>query len=216
MSLLGEVPHENHQTAAEVQQDDEEDSEGRSSKDLQVNDVSKPSRTDKREISPLTLLRDDFIQFREGLKKKFMEKDTNVKAPTLFKEDLNHFKESLTSVFRMGVLKERENKDGAAKEDNNSRVKTSKSEGADELFMNLFRREGPLVNLKTAKDVKEKSKSLDFRSNLTKQNQEKSNATKNHVNKSTNCELIVLRSERKISQTQQNESFASKNGINFI
>lgn len=231
MSLLGELTHENHQMEAEVQEDDEADSEMKSNEDVQVNDVSKSSQTEKRANSPLTLLRDDFIQFTEGLKKKFIERDTNpkmnkvtekqVKPATLFKEDLNQLKESLSSVFRIGVPKERENKDEAVKEDdNNSRVKPSKSEGAEELFRNLFRWERPLLQIQTAKDVKEVEKSnngLDVRSNSTKQNEEQSNAAKNHVNRSTNCEMIILRSESQISQTEQSEKFASKTGtIKFI
>ncbi|XP_017289788.1 E3 ubiquitin/ISG15 ligase TRIM25 [Kryptolebias marmoratus] len=220
MSLLGEPPHENHQKEAEVQEDEEPDSEKKSNEDVQVKDFLKPSQTEKRAISPLTLLRDDFNQFTEEIRNQFKEKDTNpksngltekqVRPRTLFKEDLNNFRENLSSVFKIGVPKEQENKDEAEKEDDKSGVKASKAERAGEPFKSLFKREKPLLKIpQKAEDVKEVKKSntgLDFRGSLRKQNREKGDTTKDCVNKSKNgCEK-----KTGIPQTQQSKMFASK------
>lgn len=225
MSLVGEPPHEIHQKEVEIQQDEEPVPEGKSD-DVQMKEFT-PSQTEKRAISPLTLLKDDFNQLKEEIRKKFKEIETNTKTneftekqvrpQTLLREDLNHLRENLASVFRIGVPKKQEHMDEAVKEDNNSRVKPSKAERTDEPFRSLFRRERPLPKsqqrAEDVKEVKKNNKGRDFRGILTRQSTEKGNATKNHENKSKNMEMNVIDSEiTRISQTQHSEMFTSKTG----
>jgi len=167
------MSHENCSEEPEVQQEAHGGPEDRSNKDVKVKEFLKASQTEKRTISPLTLLKEDLSQFKEEVMKAF--KDTNPRASqsgekpinplTLLKEDFNHFKEDLSSVFKIGLSKERDNKEVAAKEDssNTSTARTSKPERAEEPFRSLFR--GDRNPLKTSQSATKRAEQAenDFR-----------------------------------------------------
>lgn len=87
-------------------------------------DDDKMSQSDERTISPLSLLKEDFSQFKEGVLKVFKDKDTKTELEDrpwsqaenkpasstlgLLKEDLNQFKEDVTSVFSTSSSKDKE------------------------------------------------------------------------------------------------------------
>lgn len=149
MSHSEKPSEQQDETETEIHEDDKLHPEDRNGKDDQVKDSLKTSQTEKRSVSPLTLFKEDFSQFKEGLLKVFKEKDTNPKTTqppekpistlTLLKEDLNNLKEDISSIFRIGLSKEHEDKDAAAKLDSSNAVKI-KAERSDESLLNLFKR----------------------------------------------------------------------------
>ncbi|XP_044054891.1 stonustoxin subunit alpha-like [Siniperca chuatsi] len=170
MSLVEEPSHENNQKEAKIrlQEDDETndfDPEDQKDKNMSMKDLLKTSQSDKRSISPLSLLKEDFSQFKEEVLKVFRDKDTKTEredspssqaenkpassALSVLKEDFKHFKDDLSNVFRIGLSKESDNKGVTAKEEssNTLKVKVSKAERSDEAFnpLSLFRRDQKLL-----------------------------------------------------------------------
>lgn len=152
MSHSEKPSEQQDETETDIHEDDKLHLEDCNGKDDQVRDLLKTSQTEKRSVSPLTLFKEDLSQFKEGLLKVFKDKDTNPKttqppekptsALTLLKEDLNHLKEDISSIFRIGLSKEHEDKDGAAKLDSSNavKIKATKAERSDESLLNLFKR----------------------------------------------------------------------------
>lgn len=149
MSHSEKPSEQQDETETEIHEDDKLHPEDCNGKDDQVRDSLKTSQTEKRSVSPLTLFKEDLSQFKEGLLKVFKDKDTNPKTTqppekpistlTLLKEDLNNLKEDISSIFRIGLSKEHEDKDAAAKLDSSNAVKI-KAERSDESLLNLFKR----------------------------------------------------------------------------
>lgn len=152
MSHSEKPSEQQDETETDIHEDDKLHLEDCNSKDDQARDLLKTSQTEKRSVSPLTLFKEDLSQFKEGLLKVFKDKDTNPKTTqppekptstlTLLKEDLNHLKEDISSIFRIGLSKEHEDKDGAAKLDSSNavKIKATKAERSDESLLNLFKR----------------------------------------------------------------------------
>lgn len=152
MSHSEKPSEQQDETETDIHEDDKLHLEDCNGKDDQARDLLKTSQTEKRSVSPLTLFKEDLSQFKEGLLKVFKDKDTNPKTTqppekptstlTLLKEDLNHFKEDISSIFRIGLSKEHEDKDGAAKLDSSNavKIKVTKAERSDESLLNLFKR----------------------------------------------------------------------------
>lgn len=152
MSHSEKPSEQKDETETEIHEDDKPHPEDCNGKDDQVKDLLKTSETEKRSVSPLTLFKEDLSQLKEGLLKVFKDKDTNPKTTqppekpintlTLLKEDLNHLKEDISSIFRIGLSKEHEDKDGAAKLDSSNavKIKATKAERSDESLLNLFKR----------------------------------------------------------------------------
>lgn len=152
MSHSEKPSEQQDETETEIHEDDKLHPEDRNGKDDQVRDSLKTSQTEKRSVSPLTLFKEDLSQFKEGLLKVFKDKDTNPKTTqppekpistlTLLKEDLNNLKEDISSIFRIGLSKEHEDKDAAAKLDSSNavKIKATKAERGDESLLSLFKR----------------------------------------------------------------------------
>lgn len=116
-----EPSQENVQTESEihVQEDDltTESPQGDcKDKDVKVKDHLKTNQRERRTISPLTLLKEDFSQFKEEVLKVFKDKDTRTEnedrpsssALSLLREDLSQFKEDVTSIFNISSAKDKD------------------------------------------------------------------------------------------------------------
>ncbi|GAA6230641.1 E3 ubiquitin/ISG15 ligase TRIM25-like [Lates japonicus] len=116
-----EPSQENVQTESEirVQEDDlttESARDDRKDKDVKVKDHLKTNQRERRTISPLTLLKEDFSQFKEEVLKVFKDKDTRTEnedrpsssALSLLREDLSQFKEDVTSIFNISSAKDKD------------------------------------------------------------------------------------------------------------
>nr|XP_046246929.1 E3 ubiquitin-protein ligase RNF135-like isoform X2 [Scatophagus argus] len=197
-----------------LQEDDEtNESEGQKDKNMGMKDL-KICQQDKRTISPLSLLKEDFSQLKEEVLKAFKDKDTKTeledrpssqaenKAASstlgLLKEDFNQFKEDLSNVFRIGLSKERD----AVKEDSSHtfKIKDSKAERTNEPFKSLFRRDQKTCQKaensqgakKTFSETSEEQLDGGFRGSLSEQKEE----TVNELDKTETASL---------SETQQSE-----------
>lgn len=172
MSHSEKASEQKDETETEIHEDDKLHPEDSNGKDDQVKDLLKTSQTEKRSVSPLTLFKEDLSQFKEGLLKVFKDKDTNPKTTqppekpistlTLLKEDLNHLKEDISSIFRIGLSKEHEDKDGAAKVDSSNavKIKATEAERSDESLLNLFKRGNLSKITQKPKDSQEVRKTL--------------------------------------------------------
>ncbi|XP_042339716.1 E3 ubiquitin-protein ligase TRIM39-like isoform X1 [Plectropomus leopardus] len=100
------------QKESEIQEDEvtnECDPEDQKDTNMRTKDLLITSQRDKRSISPLSFLKEDFSQFKEEVLKVFRDKDTNPTSQAenkpasstldLLKEDLSQLKEDVTSVF---------------------------------------------------------------------------------------------------------------------
>ncbi|XP_011472583.1 E3 ubiquitin-protein ligase TRIM4-like [Oryzias latipes] len=159
-------------------------------------DFLKPIEPEKRSISPLSLLKEDLTQFKEGVLKVFKDKDANSRVRQSQEKSNNplaNLKEDLSNVFKVGLSKERGNKDNSSKAD---------SSRAENPLNNLFRREKNLLEKtqkpKDVKDIKEQTK--DSREILCRQN--KGNAegsdTKNVLSQSKHSNLDTGSAEEKV------------------
>ncbi|XP_041861877.1 butyrophilin subfamily 3 member A3-like isoform X2 [Melanotaenia boesemani] len=174
MSFATKASHENDQEKTETQEDDELNTEDSNSKSK---DFPKTSQTsEKKTISPLTLFKKDFCQFKEDVIKVFKDKDvnprTNQSAEKLI-SPLTLLKEDLSTVFKIGLSKEGDEKEVIVKEDssNTSKAKTSKTERAEKPLKSLFGRDGNL--LKIFKDKKSKEQAQDDFRNSRKKNKKR-------------------------------------------
>lgn len=84
-------------------------------KTTRTRDFCTTVQADRRTISPLGLLKEDFNQFKEEVLKVFKDRDTKTepgdgprgRGPLgLLKQDLHQFKEDITNVFSIGSSKE--------------------------------------------------------------------------------------------------------------
>lgn len=83
-------------------------------KTTRTRDFCTTVQADRRTISPLGLLKEDFNQFKEEVLKVFKDRDTETepggprgRGPLgLLKQDLHQFKEDITNVFSIGSSKE--------------------------------------------------------------------------------------------------------------
>lgn len=211
-------------------QTDQKESEMRLQKDNLTNKLDREEHKDrdlkmkdhlqmeKRMINPLTLLKEDLLKVFKGKEatteheevkpadlKTSQTAEKTVDYLSLFKEDFNHFKDDLSSVFRIGLLKEKDNTEDSSK------IKVLKTERTDEPFKNLFKRDQkPSKNsdkVESSEEVqnklsekKEEQVKSGFRENLSKQNKEnhnaeKSNNIKDKLNQPEDGELEVNVSE---------------------
>lgn len=172
MSFATKASHENDQEKTETQEDDEVNTEDSNSKSK---DFLKTSQTsEKKTISPLTLLKKDFCQFKEDVIKVFKDKEVNLnQSAEKLIGPLTLLKEDLSTVFKIGLSKERDEKEVIVKEDssNTSKAKTSKTERAEKPLKSLFGRDGNL--LKIFKDKKSKEQAQDDFRNSRKQNKKR-------------------------------------------
>lgn len=118
MSLVEEPSQENDQKEPEICLQEEEltnesDPEDQKDTNMRMKDL-KPSQ---RTISPLSLLKEDFSQFKEEVFKVFRDtktehEDSKSASSTLelLKEDFSQFKEEVTSVFGINLSKDKETK----------------------------------------------------------------------------------------------------------
>lgn len=128
MSLRREPTQENEQKEPETRlqedEDDESDREDQKDKNTRMKDFLRRSQREKRSMSPLTLLKEDFSLLKEDMLKVFKDKDTRTEREDrpssqlentllsstldLLKEDFSQFKEDVTSVFSISSSKDRE------------------------------------------------------------------------------------------------------------
>ncbi|XP_023195812.1 tripartite motif-containing protein 16-like [Xiphophorus maculatus] len=172
----------------ETREDDDIGPKEPKGKDEQGKDFPKTTQTAKPAFNPLTLIKEDFNQIKEEMKKMFKDKDSDPKPSQSAEKSsgpLTLLKEELSNVFRFGPSRDRENKNVEKKEDsrNNPRTKASRGERPDETPKSLFRRENPL--LKTAQTNQAKKSKADLEINPTKQNKETENTQKS--NDPINC-----------------------------
>ncbi|KAM7011888.1 uncharacterized protein LKV04_021461 [Tautogolabrus adspersus] len=109
MSVVEEHSAENEQKEAAInpREDDvikELDPAEKKDENMETKDVLKTSQSDRRTIGPLSLLKEDFSQFKEEVLKVFRDSSQTEDRPVsstldLLKEDLSQFREDVTSVF---------------------------------------------------------------------------------------------------------------------
>ncbi|XP_014880973.1 uncharacterized protein LOC106942251 [Poecilia latipinna] len=210
----------------EAQEDDDIESEEPKGKDEQGKDFPKTTQTAKPAFNPLTLIKDDFNQFKEEMKKMFRDKDSDPKPSQSAEKSsspLTVLKEELSNVFRFGPSRGREDKNVEKKEDsrNNPRTKASRAERPDETLTSLFWREKPLLKTAQTNHTKEVKKSKeDFEINPTKQNKETENTQEsndpiNCLDKSsqvTGCGSEKRTEKTKTPKPQSEKLFASTAG----
>ncbi|RVE73685.1 hypothetical protein OJAV_G00034140 [Oryzias javanicus] len=180
MSFYDQSTNGNHQ-------DSDEELRTADTRNPKGKEFLKPNQTEKRSISPLSLLKEDLSQLKEGVLKVFKDKDANSRVKQSQEKTNNPLaalKEDLSNVFKVGLSKERDNKDNSSKADP-SRVENP--------LTNLFRRDKNLLEkspkLKDAKDIKEQSKdSRDVSCRQNKSNAEGPNK-KNLLNESKHSKL---------------------------
>lgn len=147
MSLVEEPSQENEQKEAEMENELNEDL-----KDLNTKTKELQTR-EKRTISPLSLLKEDFNQFKEVFRvfrdTKTEQEDSKAagSALDLLKEDFSQFKEDVSSVFSINTSKNRE----PTAEKTTSRLSCFKDD-----ISNVFR-----IGLSKEKDNKAKEDSPD-------------------------------------------------------
>ncbi|XP_068998075.1 nuclear factor 7, ovary-like [Embiotoca jacksoni] len=183
MSLTEDPSQETDQKETERREEDELEPE-----DVPEKDFLKTSQTEKRTISPLTLFKEDFSQFKEDMLKVFKDKDVNPRTGqsaeklmnplTLLREDINQLKDDLSSVFRISPSKDRDDKDDSFK------IKAAEVEGTEEPFRSLFRR-SLLKTPRTEEDVQgatktPSEKSDGFRGSFSEQKKETVDTEKNN------------------------------------
>ncbi len=128
MSHSEEATHKNNVKESEIrlQEDDEDNESHQRDKNMRMTDFLKTTQRDKRSISPLSLLKEDFSQFKEDMMKVFKDKDSKTEREEhplnltenkllsstfdLLKEDFSQFKEDVTSVFSISSSKDKETK----------------------------------------------------------------------------------------------------------
>ncbi|XP_008293897.1 E3 ubiquitin/ISG15 ligase TRIM25-like [Stegastes partitus] len=216
MSLIDEPSQETDQKDAEIHSDAQLEPE-----DVQVKDFLQTSETNRRTISPLTLIKEDLTQFKEEVLKVFKDKDAkttsqsaekSVNTLTLLREDLHQLKDDLSSVFRMGLSKERD----TAKED--SFTNSFKIKAPDEPLKTLLRKDRNLLQTpqraeepkETPSENSEEQTDDAFRGNFSDEpaDAEKTNM-KDNVNELEDGELDEKVSEEK-AETMESEEMASK------
>lgn len=153
-----------------MEEDDELDPEDFVGKGVQEKEFLKTNQTEKRTFSPLTLLKEDFNQFKEEVRKVFKDKEAGgrtiqpaeklISPLTLLKEDFNHLKEDLSSVFRIRLSKEQDNKDVTVKE-TSSNTSRMKPERAEEPRKSLSRRDKTSLKGKDMKEAKNSREETD-------------------------------------------------------
>ncbi|XP_049444213.1 E3 ubiquitin/ISG15 ligase TRIM25-like [Epinephelus fuscoguttatus] len=236
------------------------DPEEQKHKNMGTKDLLLTNQMDKRSISPLSFLKEDFSQFKEEVLKVFRDKDTNPTSQAenkpatstlcLLREDLSQFKEDVTSVFssskkptdpktsqpaektinrlsflnfkedlsnvfRIGLSKDRDNRDVTAQEDSSNTFKI-KPERVDEPFLqSLFRK--PSEKAENGQEVKQtfsetSKEQMDagFRGNLSEQNKETVDTQKinNMKDDMEDSEVDITLSEEKtqsLYETQQTQ-----------
>ncbi|KAM4739318.1 uncharacterized protein FYW61_003831 [Anableps anableps] len=167
-------------------------------------DFPKMTQTEKPAFNPLTLLKGDFNQIKEEVRKMFKDKDSDPKLSQSVEKNnspLTLLKEELSGIFRIGPSRDRENKNVAEKEDsrNNPKVKASGAERADEPVTSL------LTTDQTHHTQEAKTSKADIEVNPTKQNKEneeteKSNNPLNGLNESEASQLTG--SEKNTEKTE--------------
>ncbi|XP_015237339.1 PREDICTED: E3 ubiquitin/ISG15 ligase TRIM25-like isoform X1 [Cyprinodon variegatus] len=199
------------------------------SKEKQGKDSPKMSQTARTVINPLTLIKEDFNQLKEEVKKLFTDKDSEPKASqtaertnnplTLLKEDLNSLKEELSNVFKIGPSRDRENKNGTEKEDSRSEtsMKASRAERTEEPLKSFFGREKPLHKAAQRNHMEEhRNSKADLEINFTKtktdtETDEKFNSTANGLKTPEVSQLTSYNTEKTSAPAPQCEAmFASK------
>ncbi|XP_041790697.1 tripartite motif-containing protein 65-like isoform X2 [Chelmon rostratus] len=225
MSLAEEPPEDNDQKEPEIclQEDNTmNESNPEDQKDKRMKDVM-TSQRDKRTMSPLSLLKEDFSQFKEEVTSVFSissskDKDTKSTEKTInrlssLKEDFNHLKEDLSNVFRIGLSKERD----SVKEDssNTFKIKVLRAERTDEPFKSLFKRDqktsqkaGNRQDVKKAfLETSEEQMDDGFRGILSEQKEETVHM-KGGMDDLEDGDVDITASEEKtesLSETQQSE-----------
>lgn len=225
MSLAEEPPEDNDQKEPEIclQEDNTmNESNPEDQKDKRMKDVM-TSQRDKRTMSPLSLLKEDFSQFKEEVTSVFSissskDKETKSTEKTInrlsfLKEDFNHFKEDLSNVFRIGLSKERD----SVKEDssNTFKIKVLRAERTDEPFKSLFKRDqktsqkaGNRQDVKKAfLETSEEQMDDGFRGILSEQKEETVHM-KGGMDDLEDGDVDITASEEKtesLSETQQSE-----------
>lgn len=210
----------------ETREDDDIGPKEPKGKDEQGKDFPKTTQTAKPAFNPLTLIKEDFNQIKEEMKKMFKDKDSDPKPSQSAEKSsgpLTLLKEELSNIFRFGPSRDQENKDVEKKEDfrNNPRTKASRGERPDETPKSLFRRENPL--LKTAQTNQAKKSKADLEINPTKQNKETENTQrsndpincldKSRVSQVTDCGSEKRTEKTKTSKPQSEKLFASAAGM---
>ncbi|XP_054911177.1 E3 ubiquitin/ISG15 ligase TRIM25-like [Poeciliopsis prolifica] len=206
----------------ETWEDDDIGSEAPQGEDQQGKEFPKTTQTAKPAINPLTLIKEDFNQIKEEMKKMFKDKNSDPKPSQSAEKSsspLTLLKEELSNVFRFGPSRDRENKNVEKKEDsrNNRQTKASAGERPNEMLKSLFRREKPV--LKTAQTNQATKSKADIEINPTKQNKENENTQKsndpiNCLDESQDSQMTGCGTERRTEKTktpkpQSEELFAS-------
>ncbi|XP_043985189.1 E3 ubiquitin/ISG15 ligase TRIM25-like isoform X1 [Gambusia affinis] len=202
----------------ETREDDDIGPEEPKAKDEQGKDFPKTTQTAKPAFNPLTLIKEDFNQFKEEMKKMFMDKDSDPKpSPSAEKSSgpLTLLKEELSNVFRFGPSRDQETKNVGKKEDsrNYPRTKASRGERPDETLKSLFRREKPLLT--TAQTNQANKSKADLEINPTKQNKktentQKSTAPINSLDKSRVSQMTGFGSEKRNGKTKTTKPQSEK------
>ncbi|XP_014863070.1 PREDICTED: E3 ubiquitin/ISG15 ligase TRIM25-like [Poecilia mexicana] len=195
----------------EAREDDDIEPEEPKGKDEQGKDFPKTTQTAKPAFNPLTLIKDDFNQFKEEMKKMFKDKDLDPKPSQSAEKSsspLTVLKEELSNVFRFGPSRGREDKNVEKKEDsrNNPRTKASRAERPEETLTSLFRREKPLLKTAQTNHTKEVKQSKET------ENTQESNDPINCLDKSsqmTGCGSEKRTEKTKTPKPQSEKLFAS-------
>ncbi|XP_022614748.1 tripartite motif-containing protein 16-like [Seriola dumerili] len=125
MSLTEEPSQDRVQTESESRvHEDDFDREDHKDEDVKVTDLLQTHQRERRMISPLTLLKEDFSQFKEDVLKVFKDRDTKMEhedgPPTqvenransstlsLLMEDLSQFKEDMSSIFNISSSRDKD------------------------------------------------------------------------------------------------------------
>ncbi|XP_040895957.1 tripartite motif-containing protein 16-like [Toxotes jaculatrix] len=177
MSLSEEPSQDNMQKESQTRVQEEDftnKADQGDQKDVKVKDLLKTHQREKRTISPLTLLKEDFSQFKEDVLKVFKDRDVKTEhedSPSsqmenklasstlsLLREDLSQLKEEVTSIFNISSSKDRDVKSTDPKTSQSAEKTISSLNNLKEDFSNVFR-----IGLSKDKDnkglaVKEDSK----------------------------------------------------------
>lgn len=147
MSLVEEPSQENDQKEPEICLQEEEltnesDPEDQKDTNMRMKDL-KPSQ---RTISPLSLLKEDFSQFKEEVFKVFRDtktehEDSKSASSTLelLKEDFSQFKEEVTSVFGINLSKDKETKSTVPKTSRSAEKTINRLSFLKDDLSNVFR-----------------------------------------------------------------------------